>query len=382
MVITMSFTPRKVNLSINRLVLYFYWLFAIILIIAYETVYLLSEGRSLWSIGLLIPPDLIYACACMLILLITTEILYRIIHIYFDYLLISFGFIFATVIILVFNQRFTGIYIDLVIPIVISLFYFNMKKLWFSSILTLVGFFVMLPFFQVLQVDISIYDIFGIIAMIVGVSVVGYSILKRGKELQASLARAIRSETEAFADSIAIENDSKYDYLTGLYNHITFQEYMAALIHQHESYGMPLQLAILDIDNFKNINDSLGHHFGDRVLQETACLLRSSISSDDVVARYGGEEFVLLLTGKSAEKSYELLERIREGLADLHLPELAQHRITVSIGMVDYHKELGKEGLFKLADSFLYEAKRSGKNKTVTHPGRGTRYAEQAPGKL
>ncbi|MBC8081558.1 MAG: diguanylate cyclase [Gorillibacterium sp.] len=375
----MIFTGKD-NLSINRLVLYFYWLFAILLIIAYKTVYLLSVGKGLWSTGHRISPDLIHPCICMLALLITTEMLYRIIHNYFDYLLIGLGFIFSMVIILLFSQYFAGIYMVLVFPIVISLFYFNTKKLWFASILTLVGFFVMLPFMEFLQDAISIYDLLGIVLMVFSVSILGHAILIRAKELQVSLARAIRSETEAFADSIAIESDSKYDYLTGLYNHITIQEYMTALIHQHESYGMPLQLAILDIDDFKNINDSLGHHLGDRVLQETACLLRSSISSDDVVARYGGEEFVLLLTGKTSEKSFERLEQIRERLEELHFPELEDHQITVSIGMVDYSKNMGKEGLFKLADSFLYEAKRSGKNKTVTHPRSGTCHAEQLPG--
>ncbi|MDQ8734332.1 GGDEF domain-containing protein [Paenibacillus sp. LHD-38] len=302
----------------------------------------------------------------MFIALLLAEGLIRYMKQYFDYVLITMGYAFALVIMFAFGEDINGLYMSLDIPIIVSLFYFSKKRLWFSMLLTLESYFVLLCFIDSLKDQVNLYDLITVTGMISGSGVIGFAILKRGNELQQSLERAVSSEMDAFVDSIATQNASKYDHLTNLYNHITYQEYLTALTRQHDAYAMPLQLAALDIDNFKSINDRFGHHVGDIVLQETALLLKSSISSEDVAARYGGEEFVLLLTGKTIKQSHELLERIRERLAMTVFPELDHESVTISIGMAEYTTELGKETLFKLADGYLYEAKRAGKNQVVS----------------
>lgn len=289
---------------------------------------------------------------------------------YFDFVLITMGYVFALVIMFAFGKDIQGLYMSLEIPIIVSLFYFSKRRLLFVMLLTLGSYFALLACVDTLRDQVNRYDLIAVTGMIIGSGVIGLAILKRGNELQQSLDRAVSSEIDAFVDSVATQNASKYDHLTNLYNHITYQEYLTALTGQHDAYDMPLQLAALDIDNFKGINDRFGHHVGDIVLQETALLLKSSISSEDVAARYGGEEFVLLLTGKTIKQSHELLEQIRERLASTVFPELDHQSVTISIGMADYTKGLGKETLFKQADGYLYEAKRAGKNQVVSPLGR------------
>jgi len=377
----MQSTSRPEHTQVNRWVLTFYWLLAILILVSYEMVYLYSTWEGNGSAGSVFPPALLRLAASLAILLAAAELLHRFVQRFMEYFLLVAGFLFAVALLWSFAGQFAGLYMSLVIPVIISLFYFNVRLLWFSGIFTFAAYLLLLPFAGFLQVYRTPYDLLGAADILIGALIVGHVILRRGRELQESLMRAVHSETEAFADSIASESASKYDYLTGLYNHLTFQEYLTALISQNESYGMPLQLAILDIDDFKGVNDTWGHRFGDQVLQKAADLLNAYTTIDDVVARYGGEEFVILLTGKTPDKSLALLEQIRASFAELAFAELGHERVTVSIGMVDYTAGLGREGLFKWTDSLLYEAKRSGKNKTVAYLGRGPGY-EKVSGQL
>lgn len=377
----MQSTSRPEHVQVNRWVLTFYWLLAILILTTYEMVYLYATGGKEGASFSLIPPALLKLALIWIMLLGAAELLLHLVHRFMDYLLLVVGFLFALALMWAFAGQLAGLYMSLVIPVILSLFYFNVRLLWFSGSFTFAAYMLLLPFADFLQLYRTPYDLLGAADLLIGALIVGHVILRRGRELQDSLMRAVHSETAAFADSIASESASKYDFLTGLYNHLTFQEYLTALISQNESYGMPLQLAILDIDDFKTVNDTLGHRFGDQVLQKAADLLNASTSIDDVVARYGGEEFVILLTGKTPDKSLALLEDIRASFADLTFDELGEERITVSIGMADYTAGLGREGLFKRTDALLYEAKRSGKNKTVANLGRGPSY-EKVSGQL
>jgi diguanylate cyclase (GGDEF)-like protein len=107
---------------------------------------------------------------------------------------------------------------------------------------------------------------------------------------------------------------------------------LSTLIEQHHAYRMPLQLALLDIDNFKSVNDTFGHQAGDAVLRKAADLIQEKISNDDVAFRYGGEEFAVLFTGKAFEDTFLILEQIRLALADGVYPELEYRKVTISAG--------------------------------------------------
>jgi diguanylate cyclase (GGDEF)-like protein len=168
------------------------------------------------------------------------------------------------------------------------------------------------------------------------------------------------------------------DELTGLANHGRFQELLNSEIEQVRRYHHPIGLIMLDIDDFKAVNDTYGHQQGDAVLRSVASVLRENSRDADSPARYGGEELSLILPHTDLDGAYAIAERIRAAVEGLRVPGTdggAILRITTSVG-VTASTAGDKEALIAEADAALYEAKRSGKNCTVSA---ATRTAE-APG--
>lgn len=166
-----------------------------------------------------------------------------------------------------------------------------------------------------------------------------------------------------------IRHLSRTDALTGIHNRRSIIEMMekeSARTHRH---GPPLCVVLLDLDHFKKINDTWGHPMGDRVLQETAALLRDTIRQCDAVGRYGGEEFMLILPDTSLEGAGKLVERCRANLANLNItsPSGARLPISGSFGLVcnQYHLTATADLLIKEADDALYQAKDGGRNRVV-----------------
>ena len=168
------------------------------------------------------------------------------------------------------------------------------------------------------------------------------------------------------------------DELTGLANHGRFQELLNSEIEQVRRYQHPIGLIMLDIDDFKAVNDTYGHQQGDAVLRSVASVLRENSRDADSPARYGGEELSLILPHTDLDGAYAIAERIRAAVEGLRVPRTSGGgilRITTSVG-VTASTAGDKETLIAEADAALYEAKRSGKNCTVSA---ATRTAE-APG--
>lgn len=171
------------------------------------------------------------------------------------------------------------------------------------------------------------------------------------------------------------------DHLTGLYNRRHFDELLDHEYFRAHRYRHPLSLALIDIDNFKQINDTLGHPSGDLVLQQMANLLRKSTREVDIVARYGGEEFALLLPDTSLEQAAILIERLRLAIQS-HSFVTARHKIllTVSSGVATLEEgDTGtKEDLIHHADESLLVAKRCGRNRVcLYYPQKGVIEAEK-----
>jgi diguanylate cyclase (GGDEF)-like protein len=123
---------------------------------------------------------------------------------------------------------------------------------------------------------------------------------------------------------------------------------------------------LVDVDDFKLLNDRLGHSAGDRVLQEIARAMRGQIRETDYLARYGGEEFVLLLPKTGLEGGHALAEKLCGTIEALEVPVIGPEgrvQVTVSIGLALYAH--GPEATFEAADRALYEAKAAGKNRAV-----------------
>lgn len=175
----------------------------------------------------------------------------------------------------------------------------------------------------------------------------------------------MKSEQDLRIQNIIMDRLSKIDPLTDLYNHKTFHEYLGWLIDHQQNNPFPMQLAVLDIDNFKKVNDQYGHWVGDIVLKQVAAVVLKHIATDDFAARYGGEEFVVILTAKQLDESYSIMEQIRIGIATMPVEEMNGESVTVSIGMHEFSVRDTKSDTFQQADDALYKAKKTGKNRIV-----------------
>jgi diguanylate cyclase (GGDEF)-like protein len=167
-----------------------------------------------------------------------------------------------------------------------------------------------------------------------------------------------------------VQRQAVTDELTGLFNHRRFQEVMTAEVERARRYGHELGLIMLDIDNFKQVNDTYGHLTGDNVLRAVARVLRQSSRDVDEPARYGGEEMAVALPLTDLEGAYQFAERVRRRIEALELPLLGADgvlRVTASFGVASLAsaETADKGALVAAADAALYEAKRAGKNRTV-----------------
>jgi diguanylate cyclase (GGDEF)-like protein len=187
------------------------------------------------------------------------------------------------------------------------------------------------------------------------------------RELVRSLATQATLALENVELHLQVSRQAVTDELTGLANHGRFQEVLGSEMEQVRRYQYPVGLIMLDIDNFKSINDTYGHQQGDVVLRHVARIVRENSRDADSPARYGGEEMALILPHTDMEGSHAIAERVRSAIAGLRISRLDGQgtlRITASVG-VAASSEGFKDGLIADADAALYEAKRAGKNRTV-----------------
>ena len=165
-----------------------------------------------------------------------------------------------------------------------------------------------------------------------------------------------------------VQSQAVTDELTGLSNHRRFQEVLSNEFERHSRFGQNLGFVMLDIDNFKLVNDTYGHQQGDRVLREVARVLRDSCREVDEPARYGGEEFAVALPETDVEGAYNLAERVRRAVEELEIPLLNGEggvRVTASLGAASVPPSTAdRDSLVEAADAALYRAKRAGKNRT------------------
>ncbi len=163
------------------------------------------------------------------------------------------------------------------------------------------------------------------------------------------------------------KEESMRDGLTGAYNRRAFDRRIEALTDQNRAQPKGFSVLLMDIDDFKRINDTYGHPIGDRVILALADVCRQMIRSDDFLARYGGEEFVVILPGaslrnaaKKARQLCQIIARTRYALDDDDTSSLS---ITVSIGVAAFGRRDNAESLIARVDKALYQAKTEGKNR-------------------
>jgi diguanylate cyclase (GGDEF)-like protein len=167
-----------------------------------------------------------------------------------------------------------------------------------------------------------------------------------------------------------VQRQAVTDGLTGLFNHRRFQEVMTAEVERAKRFEQPLGLVMLDLDDFKDVNDRYGHLQGDQVLREVARVLLDTSREIDEPARYGGEEMAVVLPQTDLDGALEFAERLRDRIEALSVPVLqgsGEVRITASVGAAALPEsaEADKDALVQAADAALYRAKRLGKNRVM-----------------
>jgi diguanylate cyclase (GGDEF)-like protein len=197
---------------------------------------------------------------------------------------------------------------------------------------------------------------------------------RKGTEFSSNDVRVLRILCNQAA--IAIENARVYEWLeqlaatdslTTLFNRRYFEQALTREVSRAERRGGSIALMILDIDHFKQLNDTYGHTVGDIVLKKVAELLSKAVRKGDVLARYGGEEFVILLSEASYRGTRDIAERIRKSIAAAPIhPAGPRRRVTASVGWALYPDDTRETAkLVEMADRALYFAKDTGRNRVA-----------------
>lgn len=178
----------------------------------------------------------------------------------------------------------------------------------------------------------------------------------------------INNSIEALENIQEITNSAERDFLTGLYNRRYFFTNASKYFEDAKENSEHFAIAMIDIDNFKKINDTYGHDAGDRAIVHLADILRTNVSNEDIVARFAAEEFGVLLKDVSSQKAVEIFERIRQNVQTSKTKGNNNEEInyTISIGLVTTNDE-NLDSSVNEADMLLYNAKQNGRNQIVVN---------------
>lgn len=277
---------------------------------------------------------------------------------YFSILMLIAG---VTVLAIV-HYTVSVVFLSYLLPLILSLFY-NSRRLTLtcfsvSMITYLLIVFLYLPTKPSDTYKHDFVDMLGTIAIMSFLVIVAVKIISSHNELAEKLVDKTISH-------VSLERKVKEDPLTKLYNHAVFYDSLDMAIMSFKDVSTCFCLSVLDIDNFKTVNDRYGHVFGDKVILSLVDAIRAHTDENDMAFRYGGEEFAII-SFRSLEETIATNEKIRESFANTSYKGRPDVRCTVSIGVNAYSNIFnGKREFFASADSALFSAKKDGKNKTV-----------------
>jgi diguanylate cyclase (GGDEF)-like protein len=196
--------------------------------------------------------------------------------------------------------------------------------------------------------------------------------LNRIKSLIPSIKHYLDAAQPVIESNILMDklrDTSLKDAMTGLYNRRFLEEFIDQVMKQVQREKETYTVLMLDVDFFKQVNDTYGHDVGDEVIKRLASIMKNSVRDSDMPVRYGGEEFIILLMNSTEEKTYEIAKKINEDFAKEEFSsDIEIFKKTVSIGIANYPidaKTLIKS--IKCADEALYVAKKTGRNKIIKY---------------
>lgn len=166
--------------------------------------------------------------------------------------------------------------------------------------------------------------------------------------------------------NLELDTLANTDPLTGLFNRRTMSDKVMDMYEEYSRTGTNFSIVLADIDDFKHINDTYGHDYGDVVLETIAKLFLNFTRGDDIVCRWGGEEFLILLNGTDVTSARTISERIRKSISNTSLCHNDETlHITMTFGVASAYEASNYDELFTIADKRMYEGKKTGKNKVV-----------------
>ena len=251
-----------------------------------------------------------------------------------------------------------------VIVLLFGIFRLDIRSFLFVSVFTLVtyGIDIILLYklrSQDMNFTMELLQLVVFALVLVAFSIIGGYISNLRKKLGKSLS--------------VIREMSIHDELTGAYNRRHIMELLENERQRVSRGGARFAIAMLDIDHFKTVNDTLGHLAGDEVLRGTSNVIRNSLRSVDLYGRFGGEEFLIIMTQTDIKGAMLCAERVRNAVEQKRFPSLGNDfRVTVSLGLTDYRGNEKIDKMIARADKALYRAKEAGRNRVEydsgTHP--------------
>ncbi len=190
------------------------------------------------------------------------------------------------------------------------------------------------------------------------------SFIRDDKQRPVAILGVSRDVTERRLLSEELRNLAVTDPLTGAFNRRHFMEELNREMERSDRYSIPLSLIMLDLDNFKNINDLFGHETGDRVLKGVVDLIRKRIRLPDVLARWGGEEFMIMLVNTALKEATKLSTALLESLRKRIFPEVGS--LTASFGVTQYVGRESTDNLLTRVDDLMYQAKQTGRARIIS----------------
>lgn len=349
----------------NRMILNIYWVMSIIVLGSQFLIYkVVSPLAPFLTLSMYFSEDMFVPDTLFLFIIITLEALNLRKPELTEPAIVAASQLMAIIYLYFVNEHFSVAPLVLLFPMLVSIIYFKIKYLLSSLFLCFLGLFCVSQYAGHREPS-EIIDLIIMASVMLAAAFTGLGVIRRGGELIDTLDKVQQSEQELRIQTIVMERMSGIDPLTGLHNHKAFHEYMQQLLDQQNRNPFTVQLAILDIDNFKQVNDTFGHWVGDIALKQVGTCISKHIGSNDFAARYGGEEFVIIICESEIDKTLQTIERLRKAIALSPIAEMNHRQVTVSIGLHDIVGGESKEHCFQQADQALYTSKKLGKNQTT-----------------